>query len=382
MQPTFEFLVFAAVICFGQAEVKLKQGKNATVAFEGDELSIRVENPKVDNEPLILCFGSSSDFKFKFCPQGYAGIVMNVNEREATYKLNRHGKLLKLRVDISIGGTVVFEVDGTVNVLVESMPSRMKVSLPDAFIPVKTTTALITVTRESTTNKAMIGIICGGVSLFLLFIIVGCILLYFLWYKKRTHQLVAVTMPEEERQRARHEVPELQEPLQPRILVEIPPPLKPSATTTTTTRRTSTSTTPASDEKPQAVVPPKATLRTSVVQPSEVVSVTSPSTQMEESVVTPMRKSCKSKASKKSRRRRSKTPKKTPIENQAGSSSLPADRTQSPTMQSTQAIPDYPDDPLKNAQAESSHYIKRDYLKRSEARKHAISIMLSSNGPY
>uniref|UniRef100_A0A7E4VBA2 MRG domain-containing protein n=1 Tax=Panagrellus redivivus TaxID=6233 RepID=A0A7E4VBA2_PANRE len=90
---------------------------------------------------------------------------------------------------------------------------------------------------------------------------------------------------------------------------------------------------------------------------------------MEESVATPKRKSRKSKSkpSKKSRRRRSKTPKKTPIVKQAGSPSLPVDRTQSPTMPSTQPTPDFPNDPLTNAQAESSQYNKRDYLKRSEA---------------
>uniref|UniRef100_A0A7E4VN71 Uncharacterized protein n=1 Tax=Panagrellus redivivus TaxID=6233 RepID=A0A7E4VN71_PANRE len=370
----FNTLILVVVVCSGRAEVQLKQGKNSTVTFKGDELIIKIDNPQSKIEQLELCFGSRPDTIDKFCPQGFGYVLVNIHERTETLKLNRDGKLAGMAGNYLVGKNAVFNSDGSINVLVNKVPSGVTVSLPNANLPVITTTAASQVKKEAT-DKAVIGIVCGGILLLIILIIVGGVLFYCLWYKKRSHKPVPVTVPDDEV----HRIDEIHEPLLPEIVVEprAPPPPKrpvaPSATTTTTTRRTSTSATP-SDEKPQVVAAPKPapvpSIPVVIVMPSDAVSLTSASTQMESPCVTPKRKSRKSKSkaskkSKKSRRRASRTPVKTAIE-KPGSPSLPVDKTQSPTMPSTQATPEYPDDPLTNAQAASSHYKKRDYLKRSE----------------
>uniref|UniRef100_A0A7E4W323 Uncharacterized protein n=1 Tax=Panagrellus redivivus TaxID=6233 RepID=A0A7E4W323_PANRE len=374
MQPIVEFLVFAAVICFGRAEIKLTQGMNTTVAFDGEELSIRLDNPQKQDGALKLCFKSTANAKSDFCPEGYVQVYVYAVETVYDFRINRQGQFFTKVGPQMLSGNVVFEDDGLFNIVVVAIPKTMTVTLVNAFIPVVTTTTATETTQKKESDKtAMIGIICGVSGLLLLLFIVGCVLLYFCWYKKRTHQPVPTAVAEAGKlNQTRDDTREIEEPQMPRIVVEIPAthrvkrPLKPSATTTTTTRKTSPSTTPASEEKPQAVVAPEQAPRTPAAQPSDVVSLISDATQMDESVVTPEKKTQKSKKaskkSKKSRRRRSKTPKKTPVKKQ-DSPSLPVDRTPSPTMPSTRATPDYPDDAL----ADSSHYKKRDYLQRSEA---------------
>uniref|UniRef100_A0A7E4VD00 Mid2 domain-containing protein n=1 Tax=Panagrellus redivivus TaxID=6233 RepID=A0A7E4VD00_PANRE len=296
MQPIAKFLMFAAVICFGQAEVKLTQGMNTTVAFEGEELSIRVDNPQKTIGELFLCLKSTSDTKLGNCPEGYAVAHLYPSQAVHTFQLNRQGLVFEMGTKQSIGGKIVFDSNGQLNLILGTITNAMTVTLLNAVIPVITTTTTTTETaqKKEFDKMAMIGIICGVGGL-LLFLIVGCMLLYFCWYKKRTHQPIATTVADKERRRAHDDTREIKEPLIPMLVVETPAlplakrPLKPSATTTTTTRKTTTSTTPASEDKLQ-VIASKPTPRTPIVQASDLVSLTSDATQMDESVVTPKRK--------------------------------------------------------------------------------------------
>uniref|UniRef100_A0A7E4VM82 Uncharacterized protein n=1 Tax=Panagrellus redivivus TaxID=6233 RepID=A0A7E4VM82_PANRE len=264
MPPSFNVLVFAVLVCFGRAEVELKQGSNQTVAFEGNELIIQVDNPQMQDGALKLCFGSTPDVNFELCPQGYGGIMISRLER------------------------TVFNADGTVNLLVAAMPSGASVKLLNAEILVATTTALGP-KQKQTNGKAMIKIVGVIVTLILLVVIIGGVLLYFCWYKKRNHRTVIVPTEHEryvdnvnpkESFIAKASVPH--------------PRIRPVSATTTTPKLTSTSTTKVSKEKQQVTV---------AANPALIAPVAStPSTVMRQ-------KSTKTKASKKSRRHLSTTSK-------------------------------------------------------------------------
>uniref|UniRef100_A0A7E4V8U7 Uncharacterized protein n=1 Tax=Panagrellus redivivus TaxID=6233 RepID=A0A7E4V8U7_PANRE len=78
MQYNPHIPILFAIICFGCADVRLKLNKNETVAFEGDELIINVENPENNKGRLELCFGSRPDAVNKYCPQGYGYVLVNI----------------------------------------------------------------------------------------------------------------------------------------------------------------------------------------------------------------------------------------------------------------------------------------------------------------
>uniref|UniRef100_A0A7E4W4J3 Galectin n=1 Tax=Panagrellus redivivus TaxID=6233 RepID=A0A7E4W4J3_PANRE len=145
------FLVFAAVVCFAHGEVKQKLCKNATVSFEGDELIIKVDNPQ--DEAFVQCFGSTPDVTYHSRLQGYGRIVVNSFGRTVTFKLNRHAKLTGRAGPLQISKNhVVFESDGTINVLVVAMPNEVTVSLPNAKHPAARRTASTPVKRLPTTK--------------------------------------------------------------------------------------------------------------------------------------------------------------------------------------------------------------------------------------
>uniref|UniRef100_A0A7E4V9Y0 Uncharacterized protein n=1 Tax=Panagrellus redivivus TaxID=6233 RepID=A0A7E4V9Y0_PANRE len=180
MLPITKFLVFSAVICFGHAEVELQQGKNQTVGFKGDELSILIEN-RGQKGIVQLCFQSTPDSVNTFCPAGYAEVLIHMtpNQNDETFRLDRRGQIYSSQHKPTIGGSVVFQSDGTIDVLVAGMPSGVSVRLLNAVIPVTTTTVSAFEKKESSDNTAMIGIICGVAALILVLIVIGCVLAYF-----------------------------------------------------------------------------------------------------------------------------------------------------------------------------------------------------------
>uniref|UniRef100_A0A7E4ZX55 Uncharacterized protein n=1 Tax=Panagrellus redivivus TaxID=6233 RepID=A0A7E4ZX55_PANRE len=294
MQFSSNILILVVVVCFGRAEVQLIQGINSTVNFEGDELIIKVDNPQVRDLPLILCFGSIPNTVYLSCPNGYAGISVNVHERTETFKLDRHGKLSGTIENYQIRKEVVFNPDGSVNVLVPQTPSGITVSLPNANLPVGTTTASTPGKKAATTN-ATLRIVFVVVLVILLLIVIGAVLLYCCWYKKRNQS--------NQVRRTRDKTREADESL-PQTVVKSdvqPPPKRPASVPKTAPKRTSTSTTKASDEKQIVVIAPKPTPATSVRSPFDSASILSAPT-------TTIGARQKSNPSKKSRRRTFTTP--------------------------------------------------------------------------
>uniref|UniRef100_A0A7E4VME6 Secreted protein n=1 Tax=Panagrellus redivivus TaxID=6233 RepID=A0A7E4VME6_PANRE len=249
MQFTPTIVSLAAVVYFAHAEVKLKLYQNQTVAFEGNELIIKVDNPEIRDGPLILCFGSRPDAEYDFCPKGYGGISVNIDESTETYKLTHQGKFAGMDGN-PVSQGVVFGKDGTLNVLVVSMPSGVTVSLPNAKIPIATTTAAAPVKKEPTSN-ATLTIVVGAIFIILLILIISVVLLYFCWYKKRSDQPDVAKTPVFSAPKRSASVPK------------------------TAPKITSTSTTRASVEKPQAPVASKPSSTIPVISPFDSVSLSS-----------------------------------------------------------------------------------------------------------
>uniref|UniRef100_A0A7E4W380 Mid2 domain-containing protein n=1 Tax=Panagrellus redivivus TaxID=6233 RepID=A0A7E4W380_PANRE len=302
MQLCSNVLVFAALVCFGRAEIVLKQGKNQTVAFEGNELIIQLENPQMQRGSFKMCFGSTPDVAYEICPQGFGGVWINTLDKTKTYKLNRQGQLLRNGVDLTISDKVIFNVDGTINVLVVGMPNGGSVKLPNAEVPVATTTALAS-EKKQTNGKAMIKIVGVIGILILLVVIIGAVLLYLCWYRKRNHRPMRVPTVYQ----ARDENAEPNESLVAKASVTSQ--IRPVSTTTTTPKLTSTSTTRASEDKPQLVVSSKPAPIACVASPAGCVSLVPASTQTSTPGTVLRQKSTKTKVSKKSRRHLSTTSK-------------------------------------------------------------------------
>uniref|UniRef100_A0A7E4VV54 Uncharacterized protein n=1 Tax=Panagrellus redivivus TaxID=6233 RepID=A0A7E4VV54_PANRE len=142
---------------------------------------------------VIICFSSTSDFGgCNQCPQGYTPAAIGAFEDRHVWKLDRRlGKITSSGFHASICGDIVFEHDGTINVLVVEMLYGISVSLLNAEILIATTTSAQR--KEDTNNKATISIIIAVVILILLMIIASAALLYYCWCKKRSPTSVTVS---------------------------------------------------------------------------------------------------------------------------------------------------------------------------------------------
>uniref|UniRef100_A0A7E4VMP4 LAM_G_DOMAIN domain-containing protein n=1 Tax=Panagrellus redivivus TaxID=6233 RepID=A0A7E4VMP4_PANRE len=279
---------------------------------------------------LELCFGSRPDVANEYCPQGFGDVVVNILERTETYKLNRHGKLVGMGGVYRIGGDVVFNPDGSINVLVVEVPNGMTVSLPNAHVPVTTTTASMP-EKKATDSNATLKIIFCGVLLILILVIISAFLLYCCWYKKRNQQPAQVHQTHDKTREADKSPPQTAAKS---IVHSLPKRL--TSAPGTAPNRTSTSTTRASDEKPRVVVAPKPSSTTPVVSPFNPVSLTS--TQMSTPGVTTMPNS---NASKKPRRR-----------------ALPASGHVERSVECSSIFQDYCNNSASNSHAELSHHGK------------------------
>uniref|UniRef100_A0A7E5A019 Uncharacterized protein n=1 Tax=Panagrellus redivivus TaxID=6233 RepID=A0A7E5A019_PANRE len=322
-------LMVAIVICVGRAEVLLKQGMNTTVAFEGEELSIRLDNPQKQKGELKLCFKSTSDAYPGGCPQGYAAAHAFVTgETIHTFQLNRQGRFLQTGFIIS--GKVVFESNDQLNLMLVSIPNTMTVTL----------------TNEQTNSKAMVGIIGAAVVFILLFFIISAIVLYFCWYRKRSNRLTTATDSEVHQPLEEVHKPEK---TQPQIAAKpyLPPPPKRQSLMPSTT----TSTTRASEDKPQLVTSTKPAQNASVASPAGCVSLIPASTQMSTPDAVSRQKSKKSKASRKSRRHLSTI-----------SKTMQTDKATEPSIMN----PKHGKDPDSSSFAESPRFSKRSLKWRSK----------------
>uniref|UniRef100_A0A7E4V3E8 Lysosome-associated membrane glycoprotein 3 n=1 Tax=Panagrellus redivivus TaxID=6233 RepID=A0A7E4V3E8_PANRE len=285
------FLATVVSLCHGK--VVLKKGEHVTVTFEGDQLEIKLDNPAGQKGEFELCFRSTSDALSKSCPKGYISRLAFLVAREKTYKVNRMGQLFSTMGQLGMEFPIIFEADGSLKLMLANHPSTMVVYLPNAELLVVTTTTLALASTKSTDNKAQTGIICVIVILILAVLIIGAVLFYCL-YNKRKHHPIRTIAPEEEAHQTRQEQ---EEPLRNKAVTKSPAPRpKPThstplpSATTTTTKPPSTSTTKTSNEKPQAAVVQKPALTTAMQQTEEpgCVSIIPASAYSQRSTVVPV----------------------------------------------------------------------------------------------
>uniref|UniRef100_A0A7E4UXL0 CUB domain-containing protein n=1 Tax=Panagrellus redivivus TaxID=6233 RepID=A0A7E4UXL0_PANRE len=293
--------IISAVICFGHAEVKLMLNKNVTVAFGGNELIIQIDKREEMGSFVIVCFSLTPDFgDCNQYPQGYTSAAIGAFEDRHVWKLDRRlGKITSSGFHASICGDIVFERDGTINVLVVEMLYGISVSLLNAEIPIATTTSVRR--KEDTNNKATISIIIAVVILILLVVIASAALLYYCWYKKKSSTSVPVSTVHQ----TSDGFCEPEEPLRPIATKAsaLPPVKRPALVPSTTT-----STTRVSEEKPRLDIAAKPAPATSVLPAGCVLPTPA---QLPTPGATARQKLEKSKVSKKSRRHDSITSKTT-----------------------------------------------------------------------
>uniref|UniRef100_A0A7E4V727 Uncharacterized protein n=1 Tax=Panagrellus redivivus TaxID=6233 RepID=A0A7E4V727_PANRE len=271
----------------------------------------KVDNPQVQDEPIVFCFGSRPDAEYDFCPKGYGGLIVTIREKTEAFKLNRQGEFLKKGVDMGISKGVVFNSDGTVNILVIKVPSGVTVSLPNAKIPIAPTTAAAPDKKEPT-SSATLTIVVGAIVIILLILIISVVLLYFCWYKKRSHQPDVVKTP------------------------VFPAPKRSASVPKTAPKKTSTSMTIASVEKPQPPVASKPSSTIPMVSPFDSVSLSSAPVSTPGPTVRQ-----KSSKSKKSRRQALTISKATHVVKSAETSSISQECGNTSVTHSQAELPQY-----------------------------------------
>uniref|UniRef100_A0A7E4VBW6 SHSP domain-containing protein n=1 Tax=Panagrellus redivivus TaxID=6233 RepID=A0A7E4VBW6_PANRE len=172
------FYIILLILCFGiynvQCNVDLKKGRSERVSFDGDELTIAVDNSLGASDDLKICFGSTPEASFPPCPTGFVRKTIEIPaSSNRQFSLTRHGQLLKDGLPVEMLGKVEFNEDGTLNITVAELPDvKTAVSLPNAkiYVPEKPEEEQ-KVKKES--NGATIGIIVGVVAL--LVFVIACI---------------------------------------------------------------------------------------------------------------------------------------------------------------------------------------------------------------
>uniref|UniRef100_A0A7E4VT92 Mid2 domain-containing protein n=1 Tax=Panagrellus redivivus TaxID=6233 RepID=A0A7E4VT92_PANRE len=189
-------------------------------------------------------------------------------EREVTYALNRQGQLsdaLGWNPEI---GNVVFESDGSINILVADISSMMTVILLNADIPVVTTTTLAP--NKENRKWATIGIVGVGI-LLIVIVIIGIIAWYYCFCKRQkceTNQTEGLNRTYEVDTRPPQKVivktPMASQQKHPKL-----------PTSTTLTKGSSSATTKVSGENPQTSVAPTKISTTPTVQETAEVDCVS-----------------------------------------------------------------------------------------------------------
>uniref|UniRef100_A0A7E4UUV3 Uncharacterized protein n=1 Tax=Panagrellus redivivus TaxID=6233 RepID=A0A7E4UUV3_PANRE len=184
----YQFIIFIAfVLTFNRnvALVTLGVGDEVTVTFTGNELYLRVPNPKKrDSERYTVCFKSKPNNVAEYCPRGYATLYYWSwsNLPESQYSIDRKGRLIDSTDKIQ--GNVVFNSDGSLTLRVQELPYGCSVKLLNAEKVVITTTTgktttTVTVPAAKTSNNTVYYVIGSLALLFAL--IVGSAILFICW---------------------------------------------------------------------------------------------------------------------------------------------------------------------------------------------------------
>uniref|UniRef100_A0A7E4VBI5 Uncharacterized protein n=1 Tax=Panagrellus redivivus TaxID=6233 RepID=A0A7E4VBI5_PANRE len=159
----FVLLILCLVVGIVQGEVKLTKGRNETVSFKGEELTIDVDNTLGANAELTLCFGSSPDESRQPCPLGYARFSQGIGANDKIrFIVNRRSQIFKGSAVLSPLGTIKFNDDGTLNIMVVQFPdAKTIVTLPNAeiFVPEKQENAIVKKKRSNVGTVRVLAII-------------------------------------------------------------------------------------------------------------------------------------------------------------------------------------------------------------------------------
>uniref|UniRef100_A0A7E4V9H2 Secreted protein n=1 Tax=Panagrellus redivivus TaxID=6233 RepID=A0A7E4V9H2_PANRE len=131
----FVNIAFFLLAAIGQsaANVELRKGVNQTVVFEGQEVEIQVKRESGSAGPLVICFGSTPETSYSFCPKGYAMFSSTIAGGQHILRVDRQGHLTEDSDYRTVAGSIQFNYDGAVNILVKELPDdETTVILPNA----------------------------------------------------------------------------------------------------------------------------------------------------------------------------------------------------------------------------------------------------------
>uniref|UniRef100_A0A7E4V9U4 LAM_G_DOMAIN domain-containing protein n=1 Tax=Panagrellus redivivus TaxID=6233 RepID=A0A7E4V9U4_PANRE len=195
----FVDVAFFWLAAIGQsvAKVELRKGVNQTVTFEGEEVEIHV-NKEIDRAGfLIICFGSAPDTSFDFCPKGYAtfSTTSEATTRHHILKVNRQGRLTQDSSDRGVAGTIEFNEDGALNILVKKLPDDgTTVILPNAEKWVPKPTVKVDETKKKPKSNVTVYVVIA--CCFLLLLIITGIMIYF-YINRRKKDPMPLGSPQE-----------------------------------------------------------------------------------------------------------------------------------------------------------------------------------------
>uniref|UniRef100_A0A7E4ZTT8 Galectin n=1 Tax=Panagrellus redivivus TaxID=6233 RepID=A0A7E4ZTT8_PANRE len=137
------FVLLSLCLTFGivQDFRKLTKGRNETVSFKGEELTIEVDNSMGVIDDLTICFGASPESSYQPCPLGFARFTLTIGANDKTrFTINRQGQFVTGSSWLKIRGSIKFNNYGTLNIMVVQLPdAKTIVTLPNAeiFVPKK-----------------------------------------------------------------------------------------------------------------------------------------------------------------------------------------------------------------------------------------------------
>uniref|UniRef100_A0A7E4VBJ1 CUB domain-containing protein n=1 Tax=Panagrellus redivivus TaxID=6233 RepID=A0A7E4VBJ1_PANRE len=194
MYSRFVLLVICSAVGIVQGKVKLTKGRNETITFKGNELTIDVDNSMGANYDLIICFGSSPEASYQPCPLGYARFLLTFGANEKMQLIvNRRSQIFKGSAVLSPLGAIKFNDDGTLNIMVVELPdAKTTVTLTNAeiFVPEKQVDAIV---QKKKSNVGTVEILAILIVLIVICVIVG--ILFFSKESKTIYQNHLVGYP-------------------------------------------------------------------------------------------------------------------------------------------------------------------------------------------
>uniref|UniRef100_A0A7E4VBV4 Uncharacterized protein n=1 Tax=Panagrellus redivivus TaxID=6233 RepID=A0A7E4VBV4_PANRE len=190
MYSRFVLLILCLAVGFVQGEVKLTKGRNLTVSFKGEELTIVVDNTLGGNSDFTICFGGSPDATHPPCPLGFARFALIVGGNKVVrFTINRKGQFVDNNPLLETQGNIKFNDDGTFNIMVVQLPdAKTTVTLPNAetFVPEKQLDVIVPKKKSNVGTAEILAII---IVLIVVCVIVGILVWCCITCKSKPKQI-------------------------------------------------------------------------------------------------------------------------------------------------------------------------------------------------